>query len=301
LGNDDISHYTQYVAPKNLPKLLSNDDYSHFTIYCVSLHYMEPSNNKHLQHATELRTWWSHQSFADISPKELPKFLTQTPLIHSIADKTKTVVQIYDMNDFKPIYASPNCIDICGFTPEELNSKGFIYWISTVPMKEIYFFIRSSRFVTQQLSLPESDSFFFSNQVINMTYKNKAGEKRKMLTTNSCLEFTPEGKQRFQLILWQDMTHRSKSDEIVARFRFNENIFYNFESIKGKFTNGDLLTERELEIVTHTVKGLSSKELSDLLFLSQHTVDNHKKNIMNKLQVKTMGDVIEVCSFIGVM
>jgi DNA-binding CsgD family transcriptional regulator len=257
--------------------------------------------DKNVQYAQQIQSWRSHQDFADISAKELPHFLINNPLLNSLADTTNTVVQIYDMKGFRPIYASPNCINVSGFTPEELNSKGFLFWLSTVPMKEILFFIKSSKFVNDQLRKPSSNSTFFSNQVINMSYKNKQGEARKMVSTNRCLEFTPEGKQRFQLIIWQDMTHRSKSDDIVGLYKFNEDQFFSYEPMSGKFTHSEFLSPREKEIIHNTKNGLTSKELSDHLCLSQHTIDNHKKNIMNKFQVKTMGDVIEVGGFIGLI
>lgn len=46
------------------------------------------------------------------------------------------------------------------------------------------------------------------------------------------------------------------------------------------------LTTREQEILTHVAKGWSNKEIATKLMISQHTVKNHLKNIMQKLHVK---------------
>jgi DNA-binding NarL/FixJ family response regulator len=48
------------------------------------------------------------------------------------------------------------------------------------------------------------------------------------------------------------------------------------------------LSEREKTILKHVAKGLTNKEIADKLFLSAHTVITHRKNITNKLGIKTI-------------
>lgn len=54
------------------------------------------------------------------------------------------------------------------------------------------------------------------------------------------------------------------------------------------FSNGsfDPLTDREKEILGYIVKGYNSKEIGDLIFISDQTVMNHVKNILKKLKVE---------------
>ncbi len=48
---------------------------------------------------------------------------------------------------------------------------------------------------------------------------------------------------------------------------------------------GDILTEREKDIVRCVTRGMSNKEIADKLCLSVHTVTTHRRNINNKLQI----------------
>ncbi len=52
------------------------------------------------------------------------------------------------------------------------------------------------------------------------------------------------------------------------------------------------LTEREKEILSFLVTGLSKKQIADKLFISFHTVNTHIKNIYEKLHVNTRAGVI---------
>ncbi len=54
----------------------------------------------------------------------------------------------------------------------------------------------------------------------------------------------------------------------------------------------DLLTPREREILQVLAEGKSSKDIAKLLDLSTYTVDTHKANIMQKLSLHSMAELI---------
>ena len=51
------------------------------------------------------------------------------------------------------------------------------------------------------------------------------------------------------------------------------------------------LSQREKEILQLIAEGKSSKEIAEILFLSSKTVDSHRKNIMDKLELFTIPDL----------
>ncbi len=53
-----------------------------------------------------------------------------------------------------------------------------------------------------------------------------------------------------------------------------------------------LLTDREKEILNLIAQGRSNKEIGNLLSISVHTVERHRANIMRKLDLHTMADLI---------
>lgn len=48
------------------------------------------------------------------------------------------------------------------------------------------------------------------------------------------------------------------------------------------------LSEREKSVINLVASGFTNKEIADKLFLSKHTVITHRKNITNKLNIKTV-------------
>ena len=52
------------------------------------------------------------------------------------------------------------------------------------------------------------------------------------------------------------------------------------------------LTEREIEILMLIAEGLSSKQVGEKLFISPRTVDTHRTNLMNKLDIHNIAGLI---------
>ena len=52
------------------------------------------------------------------------------------------------------------------------------------------------------------------------------------------------------------------------------------------------LSAREIEILKFIAQGLSNTEISKKLFISSRTVDNHRTNIMKKLDVHNIAGII---------
>lgn len=52
------------------------------------------------------------------------------------------------------------------------------------------------------------------------------------------------------------------------------------------------LSEREIEIIELIAEGATSKEISNRLFISEHTVKTHRKNIFQKTQVSDSDQLI---------
>ncbi len=52
------------------------------------------------------------------------------------------------------------------------------------------------------------------------------------------------------------------------------------------------LSEREKEIAKQLCKGKTSQQIAELLFISKHTVDTHRRKILNKLNIESTTELI---------
>ena len=52
------------------------------------------------------------------------------------------------------------------------------------------------------------------------------------------------------------------------------------------------ISEREMEIIALIAEGFTNQEIAEKLFLSSHTINTHRKNIMAKLGVKNTAGIV---------
>ena len=82
-----------------------------------------------------------------------------------------------------------------------------------------------------------------------------------------------------------------------GRMHFSDDVTE--EMVKNKHTKPDKhhelakLTERELEILRLIVQELNNAEIADKLFISERTVETHRKNMIRKFNTKTIVGLIK--------
>lgn len=70
-----------------------------------------------------------------------------------------------------------------------------------------------------------------------------------------------------------------------------------FDYFRGKSAAKNVaheISEREIEIIRCLSQGMNTKAISEILFISEHTVKTHRRNIMHKLHVKTSAELIKL-------
>ena len=65
------------------------------------------------------------------------------------------------------------------------------------------------------------------------------------------------------------------------------------EQVKAESESGDLpLTRREREVLALVVDGMTNQQIADQLFISPRTVDTHRTNIMQKLDIHDLANLV---------
>ncbi len=98
--------------------------------------------------------------------------------------------------------------------------------------------------------------------------------------------------------------------EAIVKTSKKENYFHPkindqvFDYFRGKNKNNSGiqgLSEREKEIIRCLAGGQNSKAIASNLFISEHTVKTHRRNIMHKLNVKTSAALIRLAIEKGII
>jgi len=109
-------------------------------------------------------------------------------------------------------------------------------------------------------------------------------------TTNNKITILFEGVDEEGNSIIKIKNHSSDISNTIKSFGalIEENSF-----IKNNISKFTQLTKREKEILVIFSKGMRHQEVADKLFISVQTLRKHWKNIKNKLEIKSIADVIK--------
>jgi len=94
----------------------------------------------------------------------------------------------------------------------------------------------------------------------------------------------PDEEKESPVSLRLSISVKSPKEEIISKL----------ESVAQSYTENReeeveaYLSEREKTILKHVAMGMTNREIAEKLFLSLHTVTTHRKNIGNKLGIKSV-------------
>lgn len=167
--------------------------------------------------------------------------------------------------------------------------------------------IESSQIVWEGLStlLLKSNSRFFVYRVGNIDELQRFLVKEKVdvvivnpsVVQNKECEFT-KTKKNFPEADWIALVYSFYDKELLSKFDDFISVTDSLECIVTKLNHSQIgnsnipssedLTEREVEVLILLTKGYSNKEIADKLNISIHTVISHRKNIVEKTDIKSL-------------
>jgi DNA-binding NarL/FixJ family response regulator len=97
--------------------------------------------------------------------------------------------------------------------------------------------------------------------------------------------------------------------DAIQRIEQGEQVFFEDkeqqEKEKDYFTDDFLrklaLTRREVDIIRGIAREMTTKEIADSLFISEHTVMTHRKNLLRKIDAKNVAGLVKFASEQGLI
>ena len=115
-----------------------------------------------------------------------------------------------------------------------------------------------------------------------------------MLEQNSVLQTDKNGTITLLLGTCLDITHWKKSAELVASAYASKNeISFLCTTADETTPIRETLSKREKEVLKLVAAGYSSKHIADQLCISKHTVNTHRKKMIEKTNTKNTGELVQ--------
>jgi len=192
-------------------------------------------------------------------------------------------------------YVSKNLKACLGFDSNELKELGMRYFWSRIHPEDIDAWLKAlnslMEFTLNEIAEAERKK---TNYTWNFRLKNSEGVYVNIIQNTTPLVLDSEGKPIIGLAHYTLIDPKIKMDITASAKLLNSNNEYEtlyFNNFSQKLLQGKI-TNRELDIIRLLIINLSSKEISEKLNISSHTVDTHRRNILKKLKISSTGELV---------
>ncbi len=129
--------------------------------------------------------------------------------------------------------------------------------------------------------------------------KNDDNKWIRLTVQNDILELDRKGNMWLDLKLWdfspiQDLEAPGR---FILRNKLSGEILL---ALEGQRSHGLDISSREKEVLAMIADGMKSKEIADKLYISANTVNNHRRNLIKKLNVSNSSEAVILATKMGI-
>jgi DNA-binding CsgD family transcriptional regulator len=205
---------------------------------------------------------------------------------------------IPDQSTMTILSASKNIGQLTLFSTEEWINKSSFFWIENMHPDDREFVASAIVIgvgIHEGLPIEKAENLRFN---IYCRMLNREKIYRWVLIQFPKKMFNEEQKIISTLILTTDLSHLQVNFKRMMSLidsSNEENIYFATQVDGQKLEPLGLnnISKREMEILQLMAKGLNSPQLAEKLYISYHTVENHKRHLRQKTNTKTSAELID--------
>ncbi len=259
---------------------------------------MVKKNKVYSEHeiAIELRDVFSRY-LVDTSVKERTTYSLDNPQIQFVLSCFSGIFGIVDFPNRKYLYVSDSVEDLLGIKVETFLDNGIAGIMKCFVPEEAILFAEAifpSIFEYFQQNAHEHKALETKISYTTRLYL-KDGTTKWFLHQIIPLEVDSNGMPiiGLKLVIDVDGAKKDRNIDLMISRKDEKGIFravFEKSIIPRKIQIS--ITEREREVLLLTSQGLSAKKISEELYISQHTVINHKKNMLKKFNISSSNELV---------
>ncbi|MCG6186459.1 LuxR C-terminal-related transcriptional regulator [Maribellus maritimus] len=130
--------------------------------------------------------------------------------------------------------------------------------------------------------------------------KNDNDKWIRLIIQNDILELDKKGNMWIDLKLCDFSPNQDlhTPGQFIFKDKFSDEIIY---SLQGKSSEADKISPREKQVLELISEGHKSAQIAEKLFISVNTVNNHRRNMIEKLNVSNTSEAVRMAAKLGVI
>ena len=212
-------------------------------------------------------------------------------MLSHLAKVSNSGITVFDMSKRKHVYTSFNFGGIFGDCKEGIDER--VHPDDLCPLVK-------NGIAALKFLHANKENLQDYKMISEFRIRNAIGQYVRVVEQYTLLEKDKSGNAWLSLSVL-DLSPDQSSFKTVRGHILNvkENKFFSIENLSSKKTSD--LTTREIAVLQLIKEGLLSKEISEQLFISVHTVNTHRQRILEKLDVNNSMEAVKYASALGLI
>jgi DNA-binding CsgD family transcriptional regulator len=229
------------------------------------------------------------------------QFDTHIAFLKQLAIVENSSMSVFDLHKKKYVFAQSKFLSLLGVELEKMMEKGPQMFYSIMHPSDVSFIIDTYYLFVDFIKKVSADERKSFKLICDFRLKDKTGKYFRFIYQMLPLELDKKGNIWLMLITYDLISGNVdsfKSQRKIINVKTNELYFFPKDSRDGQKNS---LTKREVEILGLLAKGMASKKIADELFLSVNTVNNHRRNILEKTKSENTAMAIQYGISLGLL
>ncbi len=220
--------------------------------------------------------------------------------LQKIADIGNSVVSVLDVYKKQHGFYSSNFGSILGYSQKEVEAYGE-HFINTKIHADDFLGITKNGLTGFKLFFEMSADDKLNHKLINeFRVLNADNQYVRVIEQHQALELDRHGNLWLALSILDVSPNQNLEEPIKSQLlNFRTGRFLSLVDNKSEISAS--LTQREIEILKLVKDGLLSKEISDRLSISIHTVNTHRQRVLEKLGAANSMEAVILSSRLGLV
>ncbi|MDR2234238.1 MAG: LuxR C-terminal-related transcriptional regulator [Tannerella sp.] len=223
------------------------------------------------------------------------------PNLQKLAELSNSTISVFDSYLKKHVFYSSNCGKALGYTSQDFENGGDRFLDSKVHPDDLTGLWKNAFiFIKLFYNLPYDEKMDYK---IISEYRilNAIGKYVRVIEQQQVLELDTNGNPWLALSIFDISPNQQNMDEGVKSELLNFKTGKIFPYTRAEKAMANALSKREIEILKLVKDGLLSKEISDKLTISLHTVNTHRQRVLEKLDVNNSLEAVKLASKLGLI
>ena len=231
-------------------------------------------------------------SVSDLMSDDYSSFLQLHPSLDYLLKLAPTCVFIIDYRTMDYLFYSETIKDMVGYGREEFMKGGIKFLFSHVHPDDLEVLTTQILpYITSFLKSVPPESYKDYKFSFNYRFKRIDGKYEHFRQYSTYLEPDSTGRPTINFGIAINFSPLKKDNRIALLIEKREGDEFRRISVNSDITE-TIFSKRELEILKLIHGGLSSSEIAKKLYLSDHTVNNHRKNMLKKTATTNTASLI---------